>query len=119
MFLIAVEPTLRLGPLAGRWLPWMCAIYTSKICGYWAQLIKPREVFENLISYIERGEIRPLVAKTYLKILAADPRKISWQKHSAGKLVLIPMSINETNPSQIDPIRVNLEKTLKSVQGPS
>jgi NADPH:quinone reductase-like Zn-dependent oxidoreductase len=48
------------------------------------------EVFANLISYIERNEIRPLVAKTYpLKdIVRAQEDFLS--KQFTGKLVLIP-----------------------------
>ena len=49
-------------------------------------------VFENLVSYIERGEIRPVVAKTYpLKdIVKAQGDFLS--KQLTGKLVLIPPS---------------------------
>jgi NADPH:quinone reductase-like Zn-dependent oxidoreductase len=47
-------------------------------------------VFPNLISYIERGEFRPLVAKTFqLEQIAAAQRKSLEKKH-VGKFVLIP-----------------------------
>ncbi len=51
---------------------------------------QPRVVFEHLIGYIERGEIRSLVAKTYpLKdIVAAQEDFIA--KRYVGKLVLVP-----------------------------
>lgn len=47
-------------------------------------------VFENLIGYIERGEIRPVVAKTYpLKNIVEAQTDFLAKKHT-GKLVLIP-----------------------------
>lgn len=48
------------------------------------------EVFANLISYIERGEIRPVVAKTYpLRDIALAQEDFLAKKHT-GKLVLVP-----------------------------
>ncbi|MCP4818629.1 MAG: zinc-binding dehydrogenase [Shimia sp.] len=48
------------------------------------------EVFANLISYIEAGEIRPVVAKTYpLRDIAQAQDDFMAKKHT-GKLVLIP-----------------------------
>lgn len=48
------------------------------------------EVFENLITYIEDGEIRPVVAQTYpLSEIAAAQEDFLAKKHT-GKLVLIP-----------------------------
>ncbi len=48
------------------------------------------EVFENLISYIEASEIRPLVAQTYpLADIARAQEDFLAKKHT-GKLVLIP-----------------------------
>jgi len=47
-------------------------------------------VFPNLVGYIERGEIRPLVAGTFpLQCIADAQRKFLEKKH-AGKFVLIP-----------------------------
>lgn len=47
-------------------------------------------VFENLVRYIEAGEIRPVVAKTYpLSDIATAQRDFLSKKHT-GKLVLIP-----------------------------
>jgi NADPH:quinone reductase-like Zn-dependent oxidoreductase len=47
-------------------------------------------VFPNLVGYIERGEIRPLVAKTFpLERIAEAQREFLEKKH-AGKFVLIP-----------------------------
>ncbi len=48
------------------------------------------EVFGNLVGYIERGEIRPLVARTYpLKDIVAAQTEFQLKKH-VGKIVLIP-----------------------------
>ena len=50
---------------------------------------QPKEVFTNLIGYIERNEIRPLVAKTYhLKDIKKAQEDFLVKKH-IGKLVLI------------------------------
>jgi NADPH:quinone reductase-like Zn-dependent oxidoreductase len=47
-------------------------------------------VFENLVSYIESGDIRPVVAKTYpLKDIKQAQMDFLEKKHT-GKLVLIP-----------------------------
>ena len=47
-------------------------------------------VFENLVRYIEAGEIRPVVAKTYpLKDIAIAQEDFLAKKFT-GKLVLIP-----------------------------
>ncbi len=47
-------------------------------------------VFENLVGYIERGEIRPLVAATYPLAEIAAAQEAFLGKGFAGKLVLIP-----------------------------
>lgn len=52
------------------------------------------EVFANLISYIEAGEIRPVVAKTYsLRDIAQAQEDFLAKKHT-GKLVLIPPEVS-------------------------
>ena len=52
------------------------------------------EVFANVIRYIEAGEIRPIVAKTYpLHDIAQAQEDFQAKKHT-GKLVLIPPSIS-------------------------
>lgn len=51
------------------------------------------EVFENLVSYIEAGEIRPLVAQTYpLSEIAKAQEDFLAKKHT-GKLVLVPEEV--------------------------
>jgi len=47
-------------------------------------------VFENLVGYIERGEIRPLVAKTFPLAEIAEAQQVFLDKKFTGKLVLIP-----------------------------
>ena len=52
-------------------------------------------VFRNLISYIERGELRPLVAKTFpLERIADAQREFLLKKH-VGNFVLIPPPLDE------------------------
>ena len=50
------------------------------------------EVFENLVSYIERGEIRPLVSKTFPLSQIAQAQEEFLAKRFTGKLVLLPPS---------------------------
>jgi len=47
-------------------------------------------VFENLLGYIERGEIRPLVARTYPLRDIGDAQRDFLAKRYVGKLVLMP-----------------------------
>jgi len=51
---------------------------------------QPREVFENLVRYIEQGEIQPIVSATFplSEIVAAQETFLG--KSLAGKLVLLP-----------------------------
>lgn len=51
---------------------------------------QPREVFEDLIGYIERGEIRPVVAKTYPLAAIVQAQQDFTAKKYVGKLVLLP-----------------------------
>jgi NADPH:quinone reductase-like Zn-dependent oxidoreductase len=47
-------------------------------------------VFANLVSYIERGEVRPLLAATYpLKEIAVAQRDFLGKRH-VGKIVVVP-----------------------------
>jgi len=53
-----------------------------------------KEVFTNLIGYIERNEIRPLVAKTYPLQDIKKAQEDFLSKKYTGKLVLIPPNDN-------------------------
>ncbi len=50
------------------------------------------EVFENLVSYIQAGRIRPVVARTYPLSEIVQAQKDFLAKGHVGKLVLIPPS---------------------------
>jgi NADPH:quinone reductase-like Zn-dependent oxidoreductase len=47
-------------------------------------------VFPNLVSYIERGQLRPVVAKTFALERIAEAQREFLEKKHVGKLVLIP-----------------------------
>lgn len=47
-------------------------------------------VFPNLVSYIERGEIRPLLAKVFPLSRIADAQREFLEKRHVGKFVLVP-----------------------------
>lgn len=51
---------------------------------------QPRSVFENLVKYIERGELKPLVSKTYPLQQIAEAQQDFIAKKFIGKLVLQP-----------------------------
>ncbi len=56
-----------------------------------------KPIFPQLISYIEKGEIKPLLAKTFpLKNIVEAQREFTDKKH-VGKFVLIPPPIEEIN----------------------
>ena len=50
-------------------------------------------VFANLIAYIERGEIRPLVAKTFPLDQIAEAQREFLEKKHVGNFVLIPAQV--------------------------
>ena len=52
-------------------------------------------VFPNLVSYIERGEIRPLVAKTFPLDRIADAQREFLEKRHLGNFVLVPPGASE------------------------
>lgn len=52
-------------------------------------------VFPNLISYIENGEIRPLLAKTFPLERIVDAQREFTEKKHVGKFVLIPPPLDE------------------------
>lgn len=54
-------------------------------CTTWDEAVFPR-----LISYIEKGEIRPIVAKIFPLARIADAQREFLQKNHVGKFVLIP-----------------------------
>ena len=47
-------------------------------------------VFPNLVGYIERGELRPLLARTFPLERIADAQREFLEKHHVGKFVLMP-----------------------------
>jgi NADPH:quinone reductase-like Zn-dependent oxidoreductase len=51
---------------------------------------QPDEIFENLIGYLERDEIRPVIAKTYPLEAIKQAQLDFLSKGHAGKLVLVP-----------------------------
>ena len=53
-------------------------------------------VFPNLVSYIEQGEIRPLLAKTFPLEEIVEAQKEFTKKQHVGKIVLIPPHLDES-----------------------
>lgn len=64
-------------------------LYLKDLTLYGCTILDP-EVFPNLVGYIERGEIRPVVAATYpLSDIIAAQRAFLNKQH-VGKIVLVP-----------------------------
>lgn len=55
---------------------------------------QPRSVFENLIQYIERGELKALVAHEYPLQQITEAQQDFMTKKFIGKLVLLPPKVN-------------------------
>ncbi|MCX7303263.1 MAG: alcohol dehydrogenase family protein [Hyphomicrobiales bacterium] len=51
---------------------------------------QPRGVFDNLLGYIERGEIRPVVSRVYSFSQVAEAQTDFLEKRYPGKLVMVP-----------------------------
>ena len=47
-------------------------------------------VFHNLVDYVERGEIRPLVTKVFALEHIADAQREFMEKKHLGNFVLVP-----------------------------
>jgi NADPH:quinone reductase-like Zn-dependent oxidoreductase len=52
-------------------------------------------VFQNLVSYIENNEIRPILAKTFPLERIVDAQQAFTEKKHVGKFVLIPPPLND------------------------
>lgn len=50
-------------------------------------------VFPNLVRYIERGEIKPLIAQTFALEEIAEAQKAFLEKKHVGKFVLVPAKV--------------------------
>jgi NADPH:quinone reductase-like Zn-dependent oxidoreductase len=55
-------------------------------------------VFPDLVSYIERGEIRPLLAATFPLERIAEAQAAFQEKRHIGKIALIPPSAGGSAP---------------------
>ena len=53
------------------------------------------EVFSNLVGYVERGEVRPVVSRTYRLDEIARAQEDFLEKGHVGKLVLLPPTVGE------------------------
>jgi NADPH:quinone reductase-like Zn-dependent oxidoreductase len=51
------------------------------------------EVFENLVAYLESGEVRPVVSRSYPLAEIAQAQRDFLDKSHVGKLVLIPPAL--------------------------
>ncbi|MGI9598422.1 MAG: alcohol dehydrogenase family protein [Acidimicrobiales bacterium] len=61
-----------------------------KDLSFFGSTYQPDEIFENLVFYVEAGEIRPVVAGTYPLADIVEAQQEFLDKRHVGKLVLVP-----------------------------
>ena len=64
-------------------------LYLKDLTLYGCTILE-RQVFPNLVGYIERGEIRPVVAATYPLSQIVEAQRAFLTKQHVGKIVLVP-----------------------------
>ncbi|WP_298192840.1 alcohol dehydrogenase family protein [Novosphingobium sp.] len=64
-------------------------LYLKDLTLYGCTILEP-QVFPNLVGYIERGEIRPVVAATYPLSQIVEAQRAFLTKQHVGKIVLVP-----------------------------
>ena len=62
---------------------------------------QPKSVFENLVGYIERGEIRPVVSKIYAFSQVSEAQTDFIAKRYPGKLVMVPDRLAGANEGTV------------------
>lgn len=62
-------------------------------------------VFPNLVSYIEKGEIQPLVYKTFPLDQIIDAQKLFNEKKHVGKIVLIPPALDKSQQEYLNSLK--------------
>ena len=80
------------GAIAGPIVEFDVRTLYLKDLTFYGSTYQDKEVFGNLIGYIERNEIRPVVAKTYPLQDIVQAQTDFLAKKFTGKLVLIPPS---------------------------
>ncbi|MFT6407071.1 MAG: NADPH:quinone reductase-like Zn-dependent oxidoreductase [Arenicella sp.] len=80
------------GAIAGPMVELDMRTLYLKDLSFYGATFQPDEVFENLVGYIERGEIKPVLAKTYRLSDIVNAQQDFLEKKHTGKLVLIPGS---------------------------
>lgn len=80
------------GAIAGPMVELDVRTLYLKDLSFYGSTWQPRRVFENLIRYIEQGQIRPLVARTWPLAEIVQAQQAFMAKEFTGKLVLLPPS---------------------------
>ncbi|HBI29708.1 MAG TPA: alcohol dehydrogenase, partial [Deltaproteobacteria bacterium] len=80
------------GAIAGPIVPLDVRTLYLKDLSFFGCTVLDREVFPNLIRYIERGEVQPVVAATFPLSEIVKAQQLFLSKKFTGKLVLLPPS---------------------------
>ena len=81
---VTAWPAQSRGPIAELDLR---TLYLKDLALFGCTVLEP-EVFPNLVCYIERGEIKPLLAETYSLFDIAQAQEAFLTKRHVGKIVL-------------------------------
>jgi NADPH:quinone reductase-like Zn-dependent oxidoreductase len=78
------------GAIAGPNVPLdLRTLYLKDLRFFGCTVLEPK-VFERLVSYIDNGEIRPLIASIHPLSAIVEAQKEFLEKRHAGKIILIP-----------------------------
>ena len=80
------------GAIAGPIVPLDVRTLSLKDLSFFGCTILDQEVFPNLVHYIERGEVQPVVAATFPLSEIVEAQQMFLSKKFTGKLVLLPPS---------------------------
>lgn len=80
------------GAIAGPLVPLDVRTLYLKDLSFFGCTVLDREVFPNLIRYIEHGEVQPVVAATFPLAEIVEAQQMFLAKKFTGKLVLLPPS---------------------------
>ena len=85
-------PNATAGAIAGPIIQLDFRTLYLKDLSFFGYTISDREVFPNLVHYIECGEVQPVVAATFPLSEIVEAQQMFLSKKFTGKLVLLPPS---------------------------
>lgn len=78
------------GAIAGAVVPFDLRVLYLRDLTFYGSTVTPRDVFRRVVGYIERGEIKPLLAATYPLEKLCEAQATFICKMHAGNIVVLP-----------------------------